>query len=311
MYNDTIKVANKIISDTDLMDIFQKMDEEMKENININRRETIQNQAYEFSYQNWTMKNFEGVFKCTFNFYDDTTVTIDNYSSFIAVFNTRLSEIKTMWVRCTFQYTIQNNGNSQYISQHIYMDINEHQMSIDVNLSSKDQKMNDIYTLIKQKILSAPERYDRVVRKKASITNKITFALGMIQSTILCTLLVFVPTIFELYTMTYVLYPLGTLLLGFMIGSTIVSTKIDKLYQNIIPEKKYAGYDTRRGTIYKEDIDRYVETSEIIIGKNIDNIKNRKEILSLEKKYHRYIPIELGILLFLSVLIVICGNFFM
>ena len=32
MYNDTIKVANKIISDTDLADIFQRMDEELKEN---------------------------------------------------------------------------------------------------------------------------------------------------------------------------------------------------------------------------------------------------------------------------------------
>ena len=28
MYNDTIKVANKIISDTDLADIFQRMDED-------------------------------------------------------------------------------------------------------------------------------------------------------------------------------------------------------------------------------------------------------------------------------------------
>ena len=35
MYNDTIKVANKIISDTDLLDIFQRMDEEIRENIQI------------------------------------------------------------------------------------------------------------------------------------------------------------------------------------------------------------------------------------------------------------------------------------
>ena len=34
MYNDTIKVANKIISDTDLADIFQRMDEEIRENTN-------------------------------------------------------------------------------------------------------------------------------------------------------------------------------------------------------------------------------------------------------------------------------------
>ena len=32
MYNDTIKVANKIISDKDLEEIFQRMDEEIREN---------------------------------------------------------------------------------------------------------------------------------------------------------------------------------------------------------------------------------------------------------------------------------------
>lgn len=32
MYNDTIKVANKIITDTDLLRIFEKMNEEVLEN---------------------------------------------------------------------------------------------------------------------------------------------------------------------------------------------------------------------------------------------------------------------------------------
>ena len=44
MYNDTIKVANKIISDTDLADIFQRMDEEIKENQQICRQETMENE---------------------------------------------------------------------------------------------------------------------------------------------------------------------------------------------------------------------------------------------------------------------------
>ena len=72
MYNDTIKVANKIISDTDLADIFQRMDEEIRENQQICRQETMQNEKYEREYQHWTTKDFEGKFNCTFNFYDDT-----------------------------------------------------------------------------------------------------------------------------------------------------------------------------------------------------------------------------------------------
>ena len=38
MYNDTLKVANKIITDLDLARIFEKMNEEMLENQKICRR---------------------------------------------------------------------------------------------------------------------------------------------------------------------------------------------------------------------------------------------------------------------------------
>ena len=310
MYNDTIKVANKIISDTDLADIFQRMDEELKENQQICRQETMQNEKYEREYQHWTTKNFDGSFTCTFNFYDDTNVTVDNYPAFITIFNNRLHEVKDMWVRYNCHYWIQNGNDQKMVSQHINMSIYEYKMNIEVNLSSDDKKMDDIYQLIKEKILHAPERYDRVIKKKSSITNKIGFALGMIPSLVICTLLVFVPAIRQIYGMTYVLFPIATIILAFMIGNTVFGGKLDRLYSTIVPEKKYAGYDsTNYKSIYKDDIEKFVETSEIIIGKNIDNIKNRKEIVELEKKYSSYIPKELIALLVLSIVMILVGKF--
>jgi hypothetical protein len=310
MYNDTIKVANKIISDTDLADIFQRMDEELKENQQICRQETMQNEKYERKYQHWTTKDFDGSFTCTFNFYDDTNVTVDNYPVFITIFNNRLHEVKDMWVRYNCHYWIQNGNDQKMVSQHINMSIYEYKMDIEVNLSSDDKKMDDIYQLIKEKILHAPERYDRVIKKKSSITNKIGFALGMIPSLVICTLLVFVPAIKQIYGMTYVLFPIATIILAFMIGNTVFGGKLDRLYSTIVPEKKYAGYDsTNYKSIYKDDIEKFVETSEIIIGKNIDNIKNRKEIVELEKKYSSYIPKELIALLVLSIVMILVGKF--
>lgn len=310
MYNDTIKVANKIISDTDLADIFQRMDEELKENQQICRQETMQNEKYERKYQHWTTKDFDGSFTCTFNFYDDTNVTVDNYPVFITIFNNRLHEVKDMWVRYNCHYWIQNGNDQKMVSQHINMSIYEYKMDIEVNLSSDDKKMDDIYQLIKEKILYAPERYDRVIKKKSSITNKIGFALGMIPSLVICTLLVFVPAIKQIYGMTYVLFPIATIILAFMIGNTVFGGKLDRLYSTIVPEKKYAGYDsTNYKSIYKDDIEKFVETSEIIIGKNIDNIKNRKEIAELEKKYSSYIPKELIALLVLSIVMILVGKF--
>ena len=310
MYNDTIKVANKIISDTDLLDIFQRMDEEIRKNQQICRQETMQNEKYERNYQHWTTKDFQGTFKCTFDFYDDTNITVDNYNTFITVFNNRLHEVKDMWVRYGYSYWIQNGREQKMISQHIYMTIYEYKMDIEVNLSSDDKKMDDVYQLIKEKILQAPERYDRVIKKKSSITNKIGFALGMIPSLIVCTLLVFVPIIRQIYGMTYVLFPIAVVILAFMIGNTVFGGKLDFLYSTIVPEKKYAGYDsTNHKSIYKDDIDKFVQTSEIIIGKNINNINHRKEIVELEKKYSSYIPTELIALLVLSIIMILVGKF--
>lgn len=310
MYNDTIKVANKIISDRDLADIFQRMNDEIKENIQICKQETMQNERYEREYQHWTTKNFDGTFKCTFNFYDDTNVTVDNYNSFITIFNNRLHEIKDMWVRYHYSYWIEHGTNMKSISQYINMSIYEYKMDIEVSLSSEDKKMDDIYQLIKEKILQAPERYDRVIKKKSAITNKIGFALGMIPSLILCTLLVLIPTIRQIYGMTYVLYPIAVVILAFLIGNTVFGGKLDRLYSTIVPEQKYAGYDsTNHKSIYKDDIDKFVTTSEIIIGKNIDNIKNRKEIVELEEKYSKYIPTELIVLLVLSIIMILVGKF--
>ena len=132
----------------------------------------------------------------------------------------------------------------------------------------------------------------------------------MIPSLVICTLLVFVPAIRQIYGMTYVLFPIATIILAFMIGNTVFGGKLDRLYSTIVPEKKYAGYDsTNYKSIYKDDIEKFVETSEIIIGKNIDNIKNRKEIVELEKKYSSYIPKELIALLVLSIVMVLVGKF--
>ena len=310
MYNDTIKVANKIISESDLMDIFQRMNDEIKENEQICRQETMQNEKYERDYQHWTTKDFQGTIKCTFNFYDDTNITVDNYNAFITVFNNRLHEVKDMWLRYSYSYWIQNGRDQKMISQHINMNIYEYKMDIEVNLSSDDKKMDDVYQLIKEKILKAPERYDRVIKKKSSITNKIGFALGMIPSLVICTLLVFVPAIRQIYGMTYVLFPIAVVILAFMIGNTVFGGKLDRLYSTIVPEKKYDHYDTSSGrSVYKDDIDKFVGTSEIIIGKNINNINNRKEIVNLEKKYSGYIPTELIALLVLSIIMILVGKF--
>lgn len=310
MYNDTIKVANKIITDKDLEEIFMKMHEEIEMCEKQAKLEIAQNERYEREYQTWTLKNYSYTFKVDVNFYDDTNISFDSYYNFMSIFNSRLHEIKNFHLRYHCSYYRQYQGQSdKYISQHITMDVYEEKMNIDVDLNSEDKIMNQIYDIIKQKVLSAPEKYDRIIRKKSSIYNKVGFAIGFIPASIILSLLVFVPVIRQIYGMSYVGFPIACLLMAFMIGTTFCGGKLDRLYKNIIPEKKYAGYDsTNYKSIYKDDIDKYVETSEILIGKNIDNLRDRTEIKNMEEKYSKYIPTEIIVLIVLSILMILLGK---
>ena len=76
---------------------------------------------------------------------------------------------------------------------------------------------------------------------------------------------------------------------------------LEDLYKNIVPDKKYISYEKE----YKDDIDRYVETSEILIGKNAHNLENRKQIMEEYKKYKKYLPYEIGALIILSIIVML------
>lgn len=310
MYNDTIKVANKIISYNDLFEIFSKMQEKLVQFKKINDAEEMKNRMLDYKYQNWTFKDNGSKLTFDVNFTDDTSIKFDNYNNFISIFNSRLDEIKYIYVYYSISYTTEREGQrSEYYNQHISMTIREDKMDIDVSLSSNDDKINDIYELIKSKVLNAPPKYDKVIQKKSSINTIVGLAIGFIPALIITTLLLFVPTIRQIYAMGYVVYPIASVILAFAIGGTIGSSKLDRWYKSINPEQKYAGYDsTNYKSIYKDDIDSYVKSSEILIGKNANNLDCRKNILDYYEKYKKYIPYEIGAMLLMSVIVLFLGG---
>lgn len=309
MYNEPIKVANKIITDQNLMDIFYKMQEEMENDRKICRQEEIRNEACALEHQVWSLKKYDGSLKFNVNFYDDTSVKFDNFNNFIGVFQNRLPEIKNIWVLFRCSYWIQDGKSKQYVSQSISMNIYENKMSIDVQFSSADGRMEDIYEFIKNIILNTPLKYDRLIQKKNFIIQKVSFASGVIPSTVLLSLLLFFAPVRKIYAMTYILYPLAVVILGSMIGNMFLGARLANLYENIIPDKKYDGYDTHQHKrIYKDDIDKFVATSEILIGKNTYNLKNREKIQEMEEKYNSYILYEIIGIVVLSVFVIFIGK---
>ena len=180
MYNDTIKAENKIISSDDLTQIFQLMGETLKKYLKTSQDEEKQNRMLDTPYQNYTFKDEGSRMKVIVDFYDNTNITFDNYDNFMGIFYSRIDEIKTMDIHYTLSYTVitpePNRSRNSYF-QSIQMHINENKIDITLNLKSDDPKLDEVYNLIKNKVLSAPEKYDDVIRRKSKITNTVSFGV--------------------------------------------------------------------------------------------------------------------------------------
>lgn len=313
MYNDTIKAENKIISSDDLTQIFQLMGETLKKYLKVSQLEEMQNRMLDTPYQNYTFKDEGSKMKVIVDFYDNTNITFDNYDNFMGIFYSRIDEIKTMDVYYTLSYTVitpEPNRSRNFYSQSIQMHINENKLDITLNLKSEDPKLDEVYNLIKNKVLSAPEKYDDVIRRKSKITNTVTFGVGLIPGMVIAALLLFVPVVNNIFFKGYVVYPIVAVFIAYIIGSMFSSSKLDKYYNPIMPNKKYAGYDsTNYKSIYKDDIDSFVGTSEILIGKKVNNLENRRMIRTEYEKYKTLIPKELIALLIATVIVIIIGLF--
>ncbi len=301
MYKDTVTAANKIISYNDLYDIFIAMNEEITKWQKVSKNEEMNNQRLEYKYQKWSFKDNASNLKITLNFYDSTEIKFDNFNNFSTIFNNRLEEVKSIYVHYYLSYSVRNQDEkTEYYTNSITMFIYENKIDVNVSLDSNDNKTNHIFELIKDKLNNAPEKYDDVIRNKSSIMFKVGVSLSFIPAIVVCILLLFIPTLRTLFASSIVLFPIVCCMIALALNGTMSAWKLDDLYKNIVPSKKYISYE--KG--YKDDIDKFTSTSEILIGNNTHNMDNRKQIMEYYNKYKKYIPYEIGIIAILSLIVI-------
>lgn len=296
MYNEAINTNNKIISTNMVLNIFGRMNEIMKSyTVKANKEERIYNSL---SFENQlNMKrefsNFMADFSFIVDFYDSTNITINSYENFIVVFNSRLHEIKSIISNFSISYFDINN---KFCSNLINLMIYENSFDIKVAIDNSNNQMSELFNYIKTSIYKAPAKYDFVMKNKSKICFLYTFASGSIVAIILSTILVCVPSVFSVLTSEgyWMLFPVCCLLLGYFFGILLFSGSISSLYKNIDMEKIYDGYDPNTfESRYKSDKQSYINSSEVIIGKNIDNLTVRKKIKKLYYEKKKYIKFEL------------------
>ena len=185
--------------------------------------------------------------------------------------------------------------------------IREDKMDIDVKLSSEDDKLSDIYALIKRTVIEAPIKYDEIIKKRGFINLVVSMGTGLIPAIILVSLLLTVEEVREIFMTTYVTYPIAVLIVGLGIGTFVSSIMLSSKYSRIEPEKKSKGWDSNGKRIYVDDTEDYISKSEILIGKNKNNLECRDYIKRTYARFKTFFLIELLIIGILSVIVVGMG----
>ncbi len=302
--NNSEEIKNKIITYETLKDIFYKLNDVFSYWINVYKNEEQKNKMVAYNYQRWSFKNTGSEFTFNVHFKDNSRMRFEKFENFIGILETRLEEIEGINTFLNLSYAVDDGNMHKLYHQTINLTMYENEVKIRANLDSNDRKLEEVYNYIREQINSSQDRYDDVIRNKNKIKLTTGIAIGFIPSIILSTLLILVASVKELFKESFVMYPVIVLFLTYFFGMIIGNSIFENLYKNINPKQKYIGYDSsNHRSMYKDDIDKYRDSSEVLIGKNINNIKDRKEIIDIYNKYKIFISKELIILLICSLII--------
>lgn len=295
-------ISNKIITADDLRDIFKSMANVLDSLQKAYDTEEQNNQQFLYQYQVRNIDNYNSRFSGTIYFTDRTSVNYDSYSSFMRDFDNRCGSIERLYVDCSVSYFSHNNGQPDaHHHSAITMSVSTDSLRLNTNFGHDEHSLDDVYQLIQQKIASAPDKYDRVVKSRGLITAKVGFAIVSIPIALLMACLVLMPTMRQIYAGTIVAYPLIVLCISAILGSVIGTSMTERDYQPIQPRQKYDRYDTKNHqSVYTDDVTSYTETGEVQIGKNLRNDRHRRNIIRLEQRYSKLLIPELIVITVLS-----------
>ena len=298
-YDTTIKAANRIIANTDIRKIFEEMYKTLQKYQAISAVEKKRNEKYDSDDQEASFIDESSKMTFEVNFTDSTESRLDNYDEFMNVFDTRLKEIKSIYVSYSLNYSVRKPKTPtkekiyNYENQSIHLLIYPDKFEIETKLKSDDRKLDNIYNLIRNIVTSSPVKYDKLIKKRSLYQILIGISFCLIPSTILCLVLLANESLRESIFEYAYLFPLMCLGIAFAMSS-LVFIKLSSMYKSIIPDQRYAGLSKDMKSTYVDDVDDFTKKSEVIIGKNYKNLEIRKSLNDMISLCKKLILPELG-----------------
>lgn len=311
------KVVNKQISIKSIIDVANYIEDYKERYDKIFQDVENKNKGKSFGEKNYDYENGYTRLEYTIEFHNGKRITESDYNWFVGNLNdTRI--IKEIYISLSIAYNSKSNGsNYNDIRNSIHanvefrdcgMELKYSDVTINIDTTNQENEAHNIYSTIMNTLEDNPDRYDKTIKSRKIRIQSFTLSVGIILSYILYVVLLINKNklpgdILNYLSNKYVLI-FGQWFAAILLGNVFSYWYILTVYKPLLPETKYAGYD--RSTYkskYKDDIDDYVEHSEVHFGKFWDAENRRNKIEKIYKITRIIVLVQLLISVILNFII--------
>jgi len=301
------KVLNKKIKIKSIIDIANYFDDYKNRYDNIFEQEKIKNQNLEYSDRKYEYENGSTELRYTIKLRNGKNMTETDYNWFLGQLG-RPQDIEEVYLELRVSYY-----NSDYNRINVTVDFRDAGMNlkysevyIDVQTTNQEREANNIYSTVMNMLENNEDRYNKTIKSKNARIQSFCISIGIVLSYILWLVLNMnmdkIPVeIATILTNKYLII-FGQWFVAILLGNLFVNWYILSIYRPLLPDTKYAGYNSSTyKSVYKDDIDDYIEHCEVHIGKYWDAEKRRNKIEMIYKITSKVVLVQLliSIVLFL------------
>lgn len=301
------KVVNKQIPIKSIIDIANYFDDYKNRYDNIFQQEMEKNKNLSYSERHFEYENGSTDLRYTVKFHNGKDMTESDYNWFIGMLNdTRAIEEVRIDLRVSYHTSNgKDDFNSQYNSVNAEVDFRDARMDlkysdvyVNVQTTNQESEAHNIYSTIMNTLEDNEDRYNNTMKHRKIRMQSLCISVGIILSYILYVILKInagnMPTQIAQYLNNKYVIVFGQWFTAILLGNVFSYWYILSLYRPLLPSTKYAGYN--RSTYksqYTDDIDDYLEHSEVHFGKYWDAEIRRNKIEKIYKITSKIVLVQL------------------
>lgn len=309
------KVVNKQIPLRSIIDVANYLEDYKEKWDKIFQQENDKNKNKAFGEKNYEYENGSTIMKYTIEFHNGKNITESDYNWFVGNLNNPRS-IKSIELQTSIYFNTRSQGSDyndirNSINVNLYFrdcggELKYSDSRINVDTTNQENEAHNIYSTIMNTLENNKDRYDNTIKHRKIRTQCFTISVGIILSYILFIVLKIneskiTPFLADYMSNKYFIV-FGQWFIAILLGNIFSYWYILSIYKPLLPSTKYAGYNSSTyKSKYADDVDDYLEHSEVHFGKFWDAEKRRTKIEKIYKvtKLILLVQLVISVILFL------------